>query len=95
MAESLGGEQAPVGLEADLPQFGQVSQSFADREVAGVVDRGFGSDRSLQLVSSAACALDGGASMALAGAEMFRASPRAESPARMRERPVRGAPRRL
>ena len=30
VAESLGGEQSPVGLEADLPQCGQVPQPFAD-----------------------------------------------------------------
>ncbi|HEU4729284.1 MAG TPA: hypothetical protein VFT22_15390, partial [Kofleriaceae bacterium] len=50
VAEPLGGEQAPVGLEADLPQRGQVPQPFADLKVAGVVDRGFGSDRFLELV---------------------------------------------
>ena len=50
VAEPLSGEEAPVGLEADLPQLGQVPQPFADREIPGVVDRGFGSDRSLELV---------------------------------------------
>jgi len=50
MAEPLSGEQAPVGRKADLPQCGQVAQPFADREVPGVVDRGFGSDRSSELV---------------------------------------------
>src|SRR3982750_1510987 len=42
VAESLDAEQAPVGGEADLPQRGQVGQSLADGEVAGVVDRGLG-----------------------------------------------------
>ena len=44
-AESLGGEQTPVGLKADLPRRGQVRQPLADAEVAGVVDRGLGQDR--------------------------------------------------
>ena len=35
VAEPLGGEQSPVGLEADLPQCGQVPQPFADRRSPG------------------------------------------------------------
>src|SRR5262249_38608374 len=34
-------EQTSVGLKADLPQSGQVVKSFADTEVAGIVDGGF------------------------------------------------------
>jgi hypothetical protein len=30
--------EAAVGLEADLPQRGQVSQALSDIEIAGVVD---------------------------------------------------------
>jgi len=42
MAESLDAQQAPVGGVADLPQCGQIGQSFPDPEIAGVVDGGFG-----------------------------------------------------
>jgi hypothetical protein len=42
VAEALDAEQASVGGEADLPQRGQIGQPFADPEVAGVVDGGFG-----------------------------------------------------
>lgn len=35
-------EQTAIGLETDLPQCGQVAQTLADIEVAGVVDGGFG-----------------------------------------------------
>ena len=42
VAESLDAQQASVGGEADLPQRGQIGQPFADPEVAGVVDGGFG-----------------------------------------------------
>ena len=38
VADSLDIEKTSVGLEANLPQCGQVVQSFADLEVAGVVD---------------------------------------------------------
>jgi hypothetical protein len=38
----LDAQQAPVGGGADLPQRGQIGQPFADPEVAGVVDGGFG-----------------------------------------------------
>jgi hypothetical protein len=33
-------EETPVGLEADLPQRGQVLQQFADAKVASIVDSG-------------------------------------------------------
>jgi hypothetical protein len=42
VAEVLDVEETPVGGEADLPQGGQIIQSFPDLEVAGVVDGGFG-----------------------------------------------------
>ena len=42
MAEALDFEKTSVGLKADLPQCGQVTQPFADGEVARVVDRGLG-----------------------------------------------------
>jgi hypothetical protein len=42
VAELLDAQQAPVGGEADLPQGGQIGQSFPDREIAGVVDNGLG-----------------------------------------------------
>jgi hypothetical protein len=38
MTEVLDVQQASVGSKADLPQGGQVHQSFADAEVARVVD---------------------------------------------------------
>jgi hypothetical protein len=50
VAESLDAEQASVGGEADLPQRGQVGQPFRDTEVAGVVDRGLGTQRRAFLV---------------------------------------------
>ena len=40
-AESLNVKQTSVGFEADLPQGGQISQSFPNIEIACVVDRGF------------------------------------------------------
>ena len=40
MADALDVQKASVGVEADLPQGGEVVQPFADGEVAGVVDRG-------------------------------------------------------
>jgi hypothetical protein len=46
VAESLDAQEASVGGEADLPQGGQVGQPFPDPEVAGVVDRGLGAQRS-------------------------------------------------
>src|SRR5664280_3431829 len=56
VVESLDALQAPVGLEADLPQCGQIHKTFPDVEVVGVVDGGLGSQRSSFLV----VALDGG-----------------------------------
>ena len=40
-AELLNVKQTSVGCEADLPQNGQISQSFTNIEIACVVDRGF------------------------------------------------------
>ena len=37
-------EETSVDLEADLPQSGQVLESFADTEVARIVDGGFGTE---------------------------------------------------
>ena len=42
VTELLDAQQAPVGGEADLPQCGQICQSFPDPEIAGVVDGGLG-----------------------------------------------------
>lgn len=42
VADCLDAQQAPVGFEADLPQCGQIRQSFPDAEIVGVVDRRFG-----------------------------------------------------
>ncbi len=42
VAELLDAQQASVGGVADLPQRGQIGQSFPDPEIAGVVDGGFG-----------------------------------------------------
>lgn len=50
MAEPLGGEQAPVGEEAGLPECRQVPQPLADAEVPGVVDGCLGSDGLAQLL---------------------------------------------
>jgi hypothetical protein len=50
VADRLGVEETPVGGEADLPQGGQVAQSFADPEVPGVVDGGLGAKGSSFLV---------------------------------------------
>jgi hypothetical protein len=41
-AGSLGGEEAPVGCEADLGESAEMFQSFACPEVVGVVDGGLG-----------------------------------------------------
>jgi hypothetical protein len=41
VANSLGTQEAPVGLETELPQGGQVLEPSADLEVVGVVDDGF------------------------------------------------------
>jgi len=38
----LNAKQATVGREADLPQGGQINQTFPDAEVMRVVDGGFG-----------------------------------------------------
>ncbi len=46
MAELLDAQQAPVGVEADLPQSGQIGQPFPDPEIAGVVDGRFRSKSS-------------------------------------------------
>jgi hypothetical protein len=54
--ESLDALQAPVGFEADLPQCGQIHKTFTDVAVTGVVDGGFGLQRSSFLV----VLLDGG-----------------------------------
>ena len=40
-ADLLNVKQTSVGFEADLPQNGQISQSFPNIETARVVDRGF------------------------------------------------------
>jgi hypothetical protein len=45
VADHLDVEETPAGCEAGCPQGGQVVQPFADGEVAGVVDRGFRSER--------------------------------------------------
>src|SRR5918911_2172266 len=42
LAETLDLEQTSVGLKADLPQCGQITQPFADGEVSRVVNRGPG-----------------------------------------------------
>jgi len=42
VADGLDAQQAPVGGEADLPQCGQICQSFPDTEIVGVVDGGLG-----------------------------------------------------
>jgi len=39
VADCLDAQQAPVGGEADLPQCGQICQSFPDPEIPGVIDR--------------------------------------------------------
>ena len=50
VTDRLGVEETPVGGEADLPQDGQVAQSFADPEVPGVVDGHLGAKGSSFLV---------------------------------------------
>ena len=40
MAEAFDFEKTSVGLKADLPQVGQVTQPFADGEVARMVEGG-------------------------------------------------------
>ena len=42
VAERLDVQEPSIGLKADLPQSGQVSQPFADMKVTGIVDGGFG-----------------------------------------------------
>src|SRR5436190_16704130 len=49
-------QQTSVGGEADLPHRGEVRQPFAQVEVAGVVDGGFGAQRAALFV----VLLDGG-----------------------------------
>ena len=41
VSDGLDVEETSIGLKADLRQRGEVLQSFADSEVAGVVDGGF------------------------------------------------------
>ena len=50
LADPLDVQETSVGVEADPPQGGQVGQPFADAEVAGVVDRGFGPQGAALLV---------------------------------------------
>src|SRR6185436_2463780 len=50
VADSLDVEETSVGLEANLPQCGQVVQSFADLEVVSVVDGRLGSQGAAFLV---------------------------------------------
>ena len=45
VADLLDAQQAPVGVEADLRQRGQIGQSFPDPEIVGVVDRRLGPQR--------------------------------------------------
>ena len=42
VADLLDVEETPVGVEADLPECGQVVEPFPDGEIAGVVDGGLG-----------------------------------------------------
>ena len=42
VVQSLNAKQAPVGGKADLPQGGQINQTFPDAEIMRVVDRGLG-----------------------------------------------------
>src|SRR5437764_12923092 len=42
LAAALDFEQTSIGLKADLPQCGQITQPFADGKVSRVVDRGLG-----------------------------------------------------
>jgi len=42
VSDGLDVEETSIGLKADLPQRGEVLQSFADSEVAGIVDVRFG-----------------------------------------------------
>ena len=42
VADLLDVQKTSVGLKADLPQSGQVFQPFANVEVTGIVDGGFG-----------------------------------------------------
>jgi hypothetical protein len=41
VADCLDAQQAPVGGEADLPQCGQICQSFPNTEITSIVDGGF------------------------------------------------------
>jgi hypothetical protein len=43
VSDALNVEQTSVGCEADGAQFGEIFDASADPEVAGIVDRGFGS----------------------------------------------------
>ncbi len=54
VADAFGVQQAPVGGVADLGHGGEVSQLFADAEVARLVQRGLGAERSpfLQVILS-------------------------------------------
>ena len=42
-------EQATVGRKADLAQFREILQAFADGKIAGVVDRSLGTQRGIFL----------------------------------------------
>src|SRR6187455_2588015 len=50
LADPLDVQETSIGLEADLPQGGQVTQPFADAEVARVVDRRLGPQGAALLV---------------------------------------------
>ena len=44
VADCLDAQQAPVGGEADLPQCGQICQSFPNTEIVSVIDGRFSVD---------------------------------------------------
>src|SRR5207249_5073270 len=48
--QRLGTQEAPVGVEADLPQGGEVAERSADLEVVGVVDDRLGAQGAVVLV---------------------------------------------
>jgi hypothetical protein len=52
LAEAFDFENTSVGLKADLPQHGQVTQPFADGKVAGIVDGCLGAAETTELVDS-------------------------------------------
>ena len=51
VAEVLDLEQAAIGRKADLAQFRQVAQAFADAEIIGVVDSRLGAQSAVFLVN--------------------------------------------